>query len=131
MGCYHSGQDVLLFVHKLSEFLRNAPHIGDSKLVADLVSFSRECRVLQSFFRLFVLRNTYIAVLTVNLLRKAGGVLSTGVEVSFVRRAKGLLQGVLPHVQAAAYQPLSAVFHIIPWIPQGSLQTRRLQRIYF
>lgn len=52
MGCYHSGQDVLLFVHKLSEFLRNAPHIGDSKLVADLVSFSRECRVLQSFFRL-------------------------------------------------------------------------------
>jgi hypothetical protein len=131
MGCYHSGQDVLLFVHKLSEFLRNAPHIGDSKLVADLVSFSRECRVLQSFFSSVVLRNTYIAVLTVHLLHKAGGVLSTGVEISFVRRAKGLLQGVLPHVQAAAYQPLSAVFHIIPWIPQGSLQTRRFQRIYF
>jgi hypothetical protein len=132
MGCYHSGQDVLLFVHKLSEFLRNAPHIGDSKLVADLVNFSRECRVLQSFFRLlFCVSNTYIAVFTVHLLHKAGGVLSTGVEVSFVRRAKGLLQGVLPHVQAPTYQPLSAVFHIIPWIPQGSLHTRRLQRIYF
>jgi hypothetical protein len=65
------------------------------------------------FFSSVVVRNTYIAVLTVNLLHKAGGVLSTGVEVSFVRRSKGLLQGVLPHVQAAAYQPLSAVFHII------------------
>ena len=52
LGCYHSGQDALLFVHKLSEFLRNAPHIEDSKLVVDLVSFSRECRVLQSFSRL-------------------------------------------------------------------------------
>ena len=52
LGCYHSGQDALLFVHKLSEFLRNAPHIGDSKLVAELVSFSRECRVRQSLFRL-------------------------------------------------------------------------------
>jgi hypothetical protein len=51
MGCYHSGQDVLLFVHKLSEFLRKTPQVLDSKLVVDLVSFSRECRVLQIFFR--------------------------------------------------------------------------------
>jgi hypothetical protein len=77
------------------------------------------------------MRNVHIAVHTGYLLHKVGGILSREVEVSFVRRTKRLLQGVLPHVQATAYQPLSSVLHIIPGIPQGSLQTRLLQQIYF
>jgi hypothetical protein len=49
-GCPHSGQDVLLFVHKLSTFLRNTqpPENPHPELVRKLVSFSRECRVRAS-----------------------------------------------------------------------------------
>jgi hypothetical protein len=50
LGCYHSGQDVLLFVHKLSEYFRinaNASMPPD-ELVFKLISLSKECRVRQT-----------------------------------------------------------------------------------
>jgi hypothetical protein len=46
-GCLHSGQDVLLFVHLLSTYLRNFSPVlvVEPELTVKLISLSKECRV--------------------------------------------------------------------------------------